>query len=394
MKIGIYGGTFNPPHLGHIAAARAVVETLGLKELYLIPAGLPPHKTLPAGSPEPEQRLAMTRMAGELLGASTLDIELRRDGKSYTVETLETLRARFPDAELWLLMGTDMFLSLHNWYHAERILSLAGIAAFGRSGEDIDAKFSAQRETLYRKFPFARIFTLSVPDVIDVSSTEVRETLSHGGGARLLPPAVYGYILREGLYGTNADLKRLPLSQLRPVALSCLKHQRIPHVLGTEQEAIRLSIRYGADAEQARRAALLHDCTKACTPEEQFALCARYGIEPDPVERGNPKLLHALTGAAVAREVYGMDGEIVSAIRYHTTGRARMSLLEKIMYLADYIEPSRDFPGVWELRRACYEDIDGGLAMGLEMTVREMDARGEPLHRATLEALEDVKGTR
>ena len=97
---------------------------------------------------------------------------------------------------------------------------------------------------------------------------------------------------------------------------------------------------------------------------------------------------------ALAREVYGMGGEIVSAIRYHTTGRARMSLLEKIMYLADYIEPSRDFPGVWELRRACYEDIDAGLVMGLEMTVREMDARGEPLHRATLEALKDVKGTR
>ena len=104
MKIGIYGGTFNPPHLGHIAAARAAVETLGLQELYLIPAGLPPHKTLPVGSPTPEQRLEMTRIAGEalktLLPVSALDIELRRDGKSYTVETLETLKARFPDAEL------------------------------------------------------------------------------------------------------------------------------------------------------------------------------------------------------------------------------------------------------------------------------------------------------
>lgn len=390
MKIGIYGGTFNPPHLGHIAAARACVETLGLDELYLIPAGLPPHKALPAGSPTPEQRLEMTRMAGEHLRAATLDIELRRDGKSYTVETLEALKARFPGAELWFLMGSDMFLSLHTWYHVDRILSLTGIAAFGRSGEDVDARFSAQRETLYRKFPWARIFTLSVPDVIDVSSTEVRETLSHGGGARLLPPAVYGYILREGLYGTGADLRHLPLSQLRPVALSCLNYRRVPHVLGTEQEAIRLAIRYGGDVEQARRAALLHDCTKRATPEEQFALCARYGIEPDPVECANPKLLHALTGAAVARETYGMNEEIVRAIRYHTTGRAGMSLLEKIMYLADYIEPSRDFPGVEELRRVCYEDINRGLAMGLEMTVRETDGT---LHPATLEALKDVKTT-
>lgn len=398
MKIGIYGGTFNPPHLGHVAAARAVVETLGLQELYFIPAGLPPHKALPAGTPDREKRLEMVRMAAAQLKMSipvaVSDIELSRDGKSYTVETLETLRAQRPDAELWLLLGADMFLSLHTWYHAERILSLAGIAAFGRTGEDADAQFSAQRDALYRKFPYARIFTLAVPDVIDVSSTEVRETLSHGGGARFLPPAVYGYILREGLYGSHADLKNLPLSQLRAVALSYLDRRRVPHVLGTEQEAIRLCARYGGDAEKLRRAALLHDCTKRCSPEEHFALCERYGIEPDATERRNPKLLHALTGAAIARDMYGMDDETVRAIRYHTTGRARMTLSEKIMYLADYIEPSRDFPGVEALREACYEDIDKGLALGLEMTVKEMSERGEDLHRATLEALEDVKGTR
>ena len=398
MKIGVYGGTFNPPHLGHVAAARAVVEALGLRELYLIPAGRPPHKTLPPGTPDGEKRLQMTRMAANQLrltvSVAVSDIELHRDGKSYTVETLETLKAQNPDAELWLLLGADMFLSLHTWYHAERILSLAGIAAFGRTGEDVDAQFSAQRETLYRKFPQARIFTLAVPDVVDVSSTEVRETLSQGGGARFLPPAVYGYILREKLYETDADLKRLPLSQLRAVALSYLDARRVPHVLGAEQEAIRLCIRYGGDVEKARRAALLHDCTKRLSPEEHFALCERYGIVLDDAERANPKLLHALTGAAIAREVYGMDDEIVNAVRYHTTGRAGMSLLEKIMYLADYIEPSREFPGVEELRRVCYEDLNRGLAMGLEMTAKEAAERGEPLHRATPEALEDVKGTR
>ena len=398
MKIGVYGGTFNPPHLGHVAAARAVVETLGLQELYLIPAGLPPHKSLPAGTPDAQKRLEMTRLAGEQLSLSVpvraLDVELHRDGKSYTVETLEALHAQRPDAELWLLLGADMFLSLRTWYHAERILSLAGIAAFGRTGEDVDAQFSEQRERLYRDFPQARIFTLAIPDVINVSSTQVRETLAHGGGANLLPPAVYGYILREKLYGTRADLTRLPLSRLRPVALSYLNRRRIPHVLGAEQEAIRLSIRYGADVEKARRAALLHDCTKRLSPAEQFELCRRYGIELDEVETANPKLLHALTGAVIARDLYGMDDEIVRAIRYHTTGRAKMSLLEKIMYLADYIEPSRDFPGVEELRRACYQDLDRGLILGLTMTVNEMTERGEPLHRATLEALEDVRGAR
>ena len=87
MKIGIYGGTFNPPHLGHLTAARAVFELLNLDQLLLVPAGMPPHKELPAGSPTPEQRLEMTRLAGEQLNlgdkVETLDIELRREGKSF-----------------------------------------------------------------------------------------------------------------------------------------------------------------------------------------------------------------------------------------------------------------------------------------------------------------------
>ena len=394
MKIGIYGGTFNPPHLGHIAAARAVMETLRLDRLLLVPAGLPPHKALPEGSPTAEQRLELARLAGEQIGdrVETLDLELRREGRSYTADTLAELRARYPEDELWLLMGTDMFLTLHTWHEPERILSLAGIAAFGRTEEDAEELLDSQREFLYRSFPQARIFTLRVSGVVEVSSTELRAALARGGGENLLAPAVYGRVLRDKLYGTEADLKRLPLRQLRSVALSYLKHRRIPHVLGTEQEAIRLAARYGANVGKARMAALLHDCTKKLDMEEQLALCGRYGIELDEVERTALKLLHARTGAAVARDVFGVDEEIYRAIRWHTTGRADMTLLEKIIYLADYIEPSRDFPGVEDLRRTCYEDLDRGLLMGLEMTIGEMTAMGNPVHHATLEARDALKG--
>ena len=396
MKIGVYGGTFNPPHLGHAAAARAVFELLKLDLLLLVPDGQPPHKDLPAGSPTAEQRLEMTRLAGEQLGLGdkvrVLDLELRRPGRSYTAETLSELRKLYPEDELWLLMGTDMFLTLQAWRDPATILSLAGIAAFGRTEEDTEALFAPQRDYLYRTYPQARIFTLTIPGVVDVSSTELRDMLAHGKGGHLLPPAVYGYILREGLYGTGADLKHLPLAQLRPVALSFLKHKRIPHVLGTEQEAIRLAERYGADVEKARVAALLHDCTKKLDMDEQLALCRRYGIELDELEHRALKLLHAKTGAAIARDVFGVDDEIYSAIRWHTTGRAGMTLLEKIMYLADYIEPSRDFPGVDKLRAVCYKDLDEGLLMGLEMTIEEMTGMGNPVHRATIEARDALKG--
>lgn len=396
MKIGIYGGTFNPPHLGHVTAARAVFDLLRLDRLLVIPAGLPPHKDLPDHSPTPAQRLEMTRLAVEQMGldgkAEVLDMELSRAGKSYTSDTLAELKERYPDDELWLLMGTDMFLTLQAWHAPEEILSLAGIAAFGRTEADTEELFSVQRDYLYKTYPQARIFTLTIPGVIDVSSTELRQKLAAGDGGALLPPAVYGYILRQGLYGTNADLKNLSISQLRPVALSYLKHKRIPHVLGTEQEAIRLAERYGADVEKARVAALLHDCTKKLDMESQLALCSHYGIELDELEQVSLKLLHSKTGAAVARDVFGVDEEIYNAIWWHTTGHAGMTLLEKVIYLADYIEPSRDFPGVDKLRSVCYKDLNEGLLLGLEMTIREMTDMGNPVHRATLEARDALKG--
>jgi len=392
LKIGVYGGAFNPPHLGHITAARAVFELLKLDKLLMIPTGHPPHKTLPPGSPTPDQRLEMTRLAAEQTGlgdrVEVLDLELRREGNSYTADTLARLKEQYPEDELWLLMGTDMFLTLQAWREPERILSLAGVAAFGRTEADTEELFAVQREYLYRTYPQARLFTLSVPGVVDVSSTELREGLAGGEGGGLLAPAVYGYILREKLYGTAADLKALPLERLRPVALSCLHHRRIPHVLGTEQEAIHLAERWGADVAKARRAALLHDCTKKLNLPEQLALAERFQVPLDEMERREIKLLHAKTGAAIAETVFGTDGEITGAIRWHTTGRAHMTLLEKVIYLADYIEPTRAFPGVEELRRACYEDLDRGLRLGLDMTIREMEERGAPIHPKTLEARE------
>ena len=390
MKIGIYGGTFNPPHLGHLTAAAAVIATLKLDKLLLIPASIPPHKDLPAGSATAEQRLEMTRMAGEQLGlgskVETLDMEVRRAGKSFTSDTLAELKAQFPEDELWLLMGTDMFLSFETWHEPEKIASLAGIAAFGRTKADMEPQFSTQRDKLYRLYPDARIFTLTVPGVIDISSTELRERLASGTGENLLPPAVYGYILRNHLYGTDVNLKSLTLSQLRPVALSYLKYKRIPHVLGTEQEAIRLARRYGADETDARIAALLHDCTKKLDMEQQLALCRRYDIRLDGLEQHALKLLHAKTGAAVARDIFGVKDAVYEAIRWHTTGKPDMTLLEKVIYLADYIEPNRDFPGVDELRRAVYDDLDKGLLMGLSDTIDEMERMGNPVHHDTLEA--------
>ena len=386
MRIGVYGGTFNPIHRGHLTAARAAADALGLEKVLLIPDNLPPHKALPAGSATGEDRLEMCRLtAGEVPGMEVLDLELRRSGPSYTSDTLAELHAQYPDDELWLLVGSDMFLSLQEWHEPERILSLAGIAAFHRTRGDETERFAQQKANLEQIYG-ARVALLENPDVVEISSTELRVQLAQGRGRSFLTEAVCGYVLRRGLYGTHADLKHLTPEELRPIALSFLKPKRMPHVLGTEHEAAVLARRYGADVTSARIAALLHDCTKKLSMEEQLALCEQYGIALDELERKNLKLLHAKTGAAIARDLFGVSDEIYWAIYWHTTGKADMTKLEKVIYLADYIEASRDFPGVEKLRRAVHADLEHGLLMALEDSIEEMRQRGNPVHPNTVEA--------
>lgn len=387
MNIGIYGGTFDPPHWGHITAARAAMEQLKLDRLVLIPDRVPPHKALPEGSASPEQRLEMAALAAAELGkrAEVSDRELRRSGPSYTSDTLAELRREYPEDTLWLLMGSDMFLSLQTWHAPEEIMALARIAPFSREAEDESAAFAAQQSRLERAYG-AQIRIVQNPEVRELSSTEVRAALAAGRGSDLLPPAVYGYVLREHLYGTHKALTGLTPDELRPIALSYLKPKRMPHVLGTEQEAVRLVRRYGGDETQARIAALLHDCTKKLDMAQQLALCEKYGIMLDELEQRALKLLHSKTGAAIARDVFGVEDAVYDAILYHTTGKPDMTRLEKIIYLADYIEPTRDFPGVDELRKTVYEDMDKGLLMGLTMTIQEMEEMGNPVHHLTRDA--------
>ena len=392
MKIGVFGGTFNPIHRGHLAAASAAAGQLSLDKLLLIPDAIPPHKPLPSGSAGAEERLEMVQLCTAEVSApaEVLDLELRRQGASYTCDTLSQLREQYPEEELFLLMGSDMFLSFETWRQPERICDLATLAVFSRREESEAAAFARQKKHLEETYG-AHIRVLENPEVVEISSTELREKLSRGTGRAYLTEPVYGYILRKGLYGTKADLKHLTPEELRPIALSYLKPKRMPHVLGTEQEAAFLAEKYGADVTAARIAALLHDCTKKLDLPQQLSLCRHYAIPLDEMERNYLKLLHSKTGAAVARDRFGVSDEIYNAIFYHTTGKADMTLLEKIIYLADYIEPSRSFPGVEELRTAVHEDLDRGLCRALADSIVELQGYGSPVHPNTQEALSYIQ---
>ena len=397
MKIGIYGGTFDPPHLGHMEAACAAVGFFGLDKLLLIPSAIPPHKFLPEDSAGTEHRLAMTKIMADGVGelAEVLELEILREGPSYTVDTVRALRKDYPDAEFFLLMGTDMFFAFEQWYEAGELAKEVTLAPFAREESGSHELFAVQCEQLKAQLG-AKISVLPLPKIYPISSTQVRRLLKGSktrepGGALLWTP-IYGYILRNRLYGCDTDLTKLSEDQLRAVAYSMVQAKRVPHIQGTEEAAVLLAQRWNVDPKRARRAAILHDCTKHLDLEAQRALCTQYQIDCNELERGSAKLLHARTGAAVARHVFGADDEIVQAIDSHTTGAPGMTTFDKVLYLADYIEPNRGFPGVEELRRLSYEDLDAAMCRGLETTIAELEAKNATVHENTKQTLLQLKG--
>lgn len=176
------------------------------------------------------------------------------------------------------------------------------------------------------------------------------------------------------------------LEKLRKKAYKFLDKRRVPHVAGCEREAEKLALRWGENPEAACAAAILHDATKKLSREEQLEMIRECGIPCEEELLACPKLLHAVTGAYLAETKFRMPPEICSAIRWHTTGRPGMTLLEKIIYMADYIEPTRDFDGVEALREAAYRDLDAAIGKGLGMSMEEVRSRGTEPYHVTKEA--------
>jgi nicotinate-nucleotide adenylyltransferase len=187
MKLGVFGGTFDPPHIGHLVVAQEVHHQLGLDRVLWVPAAIPPHKRDRQISPG-AVRLAMVRAAiagDDRFEAS--DVELRREGPSYTVDTLRQLRADRPDAELFLILGADQLAELATWKEPDEVARLATLVGFARAGEAPPA------------FEHAR--TVEIPR-IDISSTQLRRRVRAGQPVTyLVPDEVETWIRREGLYG-------------------------------------------------------------------------------------------------------------------------------------------------------------------------------------------------
>lgn len=203
-------------------------------------------------------------------------------------------------------------------------------------------------------------------------------------GADLQRMQAFGCVPGEAM----PDYKNLSDEQLEQVVISLLKPGRVNHVLGCRDTAAALARQWGADETDAARAGLLHDVTKALDSSMQMALCRSYGVALSEFSSRNPKTLHALTGSLVAERIFGENEAVVNAIASHTTGKANMTTLEKIIYVADYMEPNRNFEGVETLRTLAFTDLDGALKLGLEMTLEILQKEGREISPETAQALE------
>ena len=174
--------------------------------------------------------------------------------------------------------------------------------------------------------------------------------------------------------------------KMREDILSRLEGYRYTHTLGCEKAAMWLGEKYGEDPKKCSLAAVLHDITKRLSREEQLYLCDKYGIIPCDVEKIEWKKLHGRTAAAIARDVYKIPEDVAHAIEYHTTGCENMTTLDKIVYLADFIEETRDFKGVEPARALAKKDIDKALLYCFDFSLSDLIERGKLIHKDTMQA--------
>lgn len=389
-KIGILGGTFNPVHNGHLALGEAAMEQYGLAEVWLMPSKLPPHKPHFAILPE-KHRLAMTELAAKTNKRFVVsDFELLREGLTYTADTLELLTREYPDCRFYFIVGGDSLVNFFSWRQPERILKLAALLGAGRAGIGAEA-ITAAAEALRKAVPGAEIGIVQLSDY-PVSSKEIRRAFFTGEAERVrpfLPEAVYRYLTENRLFS------KVTYGELDAEMQRILPRKRYLHTVAVAHLSAAYAAARGLDPEKALLAGILHDCAKAYTDEALLAECERCSLPVTEVEQRNGFLLHAKLGAYYAQERYFItDHEILSAIRYHTTGRPGMTDYEKIVFLADYLEPFRTqptTPALDEIRKIAFSDLDRAVFLVLENTVSYLSAKGQEMDFTTVEAYEEYK---
>ena len=348
-KIGIFGGTFDPVHIGHLLFAEAALEQAGLSDVWFMPAHIQPFKQGVNTMPD-DDRLRMLRLAtADNPNFDITTIETDKGGVSYTIDSLRALRSENPGRSICFVIATDMFLNIGKWKNADDLISEFDFIVGGRPGYDNEA--AERMAEKYRKTHGARIEFMTNP-LLEISSTEIRRRLGAGESIRYyVPESVRRYLLVRGKVG----------------------EKRFEHTKRVVDLAVEMAERFEVSRYKTALAALLHDYCK------------------DPAGGVENDLYHGNMAAdAAIRDFNISDEDILNAIRYHTTGRAGMSKLERIIFLADTVEPGRTYNSISRLRETCLDDLDKGTHTVLVELKKYLLQKGLTVSADTDAAIEDL----
>lgn len=391
-RVGLFGGSFNPIHLGHLYLVNAARDALHLDAVILMPTGQAPHKDSSAYASAAD-RLEMCRLAiADKPWMTVSDLEINRPGKSYTVKTLRQLRKQYPDVAWTLLIGSDMLLTFEQWYCWQEILQMAHICVVSRETGDYE-KLYAHAEALRETVPGAEIQVLTV-QAFPISSTKIRENWQNNAEmACFLPPKVLQYIDEHRLYRKTevtavAELaSKEELQGFTALLKARLSKKRFVHSMNVADSARELAHIWGADPDAAYLAGLLHDCCKELPIAEQEELIRSGPFEPSPMEWMCPPVLHGIAAASYMHAELGIeDAQVLSAARWHTVGHGAMTLLEEIVYLADLISADRNYHDVERFRKLARHDIHKAMLAALQYAIESVIKKGTPLPRSTVDA--------
>lgn len=404
MKIGVYGGSFDPVHNGHIAMIRSALKSGFIDCVIVIPSVRNSFKLYTNKLPPP-YRLYMMKETVEGLGLKNVfvsDVEYGIDGVSYTSVVLAKLtsdehiipfltengikrKKAEEHHEFFWMMGSDTLGSFEHWYKPGEILNYASLLAAVRPGDDTDvekAKASIKKNLGGR----VEIFRL---DGIDCSSSQITSS----GDYSQVPEPALEFIKRHALYTENTKLEGVSdeaRKQFFEAAVWMHRYlggKRLLHTLNVGYLSAHLADLYGCDKDKALIAGALHDCAKELPIEQQLEMAKRYTGDLFTEK----KIIHSSAGATFVKEKLGIDDkEILDAICYHTTGRGNMTVLEKIVYLADKIEPARNYMDLGPIRETAEHDLDEAVRMTADAVRNKFKSQGRDMHPVTIQMMKDL----
>jgi len=385
MKLGILGGSFNPFHNGHLYLADTVLSALKLDRVVFIPANRSPFKleNVPECCAIDRVDMVAAAIEGDLRFALD-NCEVKREGVSYTINTVEDIIERYtPTGKPVLIIGDDLAAEFPKWRESERILQLADIAV------------ACRINSVPKKYPFAHIVVKN--DVMNVSSHMIRQKIIENGDWRsLVPPGARGMIEDRQLYGyKNAkfseNCSQSMIQRIEASARETLSHERFLHSRNTALHASDMCRRFGLDPLAGYLAGIAHDLAKQMENKKLIKIVKADGQETSSLEKDKPNLLHGKAAAVLLRDRFCIHNkEVLEAVAFHTSGCENMGPLAKIIYIADKTEYSRNIDPA--IRKMCMEDdLDSILFTVLEKTITKLKARELDLSEDTLMLLERIK---